>query len=89
MSTPAPARKIAFVGAPPAQGETTITNLINRFYEIEGGMITFDGINVQSIRKDDLRHALGAVLQDTHLFTGTIMDNIRYGRLDATDEGVH
>ncbi|MBT9685937.1 ABC transporter ATP-binding protein [Pseudoflavonifractor sp. MCC625] len=80
-----PGQKIAFVGSTGA-GKTTITNLINRFYEIEGGMITFDGINVQSIRKDDLRHALGAVLQDTHLFTGTIMDNIRYGRLDATDE---
>ena len=80
-----PGQKIAFVGSTGA-GKTTITNLINRFYEIEGGMITFDGINVQSIRKDDLRHALGAVLQDTHLFTGTILDNIRYGRLDATDE---
>jgi len=80
-----PGQKIAFVGSTGA-GKTTITNLINRFYEIEGGMITFDGINVQSIRKDDLRHALGAVLQDTHLFTGTIMDNIRYGKLDATDE---
>ena len=82
-----PGQKIAFVGSTGA-GKTTITNLINRFYEIEGGMITFDGINVQSIRKDDLRHALGAVLQDTHLFTGTIMDNIRYGRLDATDAEV-
>ena len=80
-----PGQKIAFVGSTGA-GKTTITNLINRFYEIEGGMITYDGINVQTIRKDDLRRSLGAVLQDTHLFTGTIMDNIRYGRLDATDE---
>ncbi|NCE63610.1 ABC transporter ATP-binding protein [Pseudoflavonifractor sp. 524-17] len=80
-----PGQKIAFVGSTGA-GKTTITNLINRFYEIEGGMITFDGINIQSIAKDDLRTALGAVLQDTHLFTGTIIDNIRYGRLDATDE---
>ena len=80
-----PGEKIAFVGSTGA-GKTTITNLINRFYEIEGGMITYDGINVQSICKDDLRRSLGAVLQDTHLFTGTIMDNIRYGRLDATDE---
>ena len=79
-----PGQKIAFVGSTGA-GKTTITNLINRFYEIEGGMITYDGINVRSIRKDDLRRSLGAVLQDTHLFTGTIMDNIRYGRLDATD----
>ena len=80
-----PGQKIAFVGSTGA-GKTTITNLINRFYEIEGGMITYDGINVRAIRKDDLRRSLGAVLQDTHLFTGTIMDNIRYGRLDATDE---
>ncbi len=80
-----PGQKIAFVGSTGA-GKTTITNLINRFYEIEGGMITYDGINVRSIRKDDLRRSLGAVLQDTHLFTGTIMENIRYGRLDATDE---
>ena len=80
-----PGQKIAFVGSTGA-GKTTITNLINRFYEIEGGMITYDGINVRSIRKDDLRRSLGVVLQDTHLFTGTIMDNIRYGRLDATDE---
>ena len=80
-----PGQKIAFVGSTGA-GKTTITNLINRFYEIEGGMITYDGINVQDICKDDLRRSLGAVLQDTHLFTGTIMDNIRYGRLDATDE---
>ena len=80
-----PGQKIAFVGSTGA-GKTTITNLINRFYEIEGGMITYDGINVRDIHKDDLRRSLGAVLQDTHLFTGTIMDNIRYGRLDATDE---
>ena len=80
-----PGQKIAFVGSTGA-GKTTITNLINRFYEIEGGMITYDGINVQAICKDDLRRSLGAVLQDTHLFTGTIMENIRYGRLDATDE---
>ena len=80
-----PGQKIAFVGSTGA-GKTTITNLINRFYEIEGGAITYDGIDVKAIRKDDLRRSLGAVLQDTHLFTGTIMDNIRYGRLDATDE---
>ena len=80
-----PGQKIAFVGSTGA-GKTTITNLINRFYEIEGGLITYDGIDVQSIGKDDLRRSLGIVLQDTHLFTGTIMDNIRYGRLDATDE---
>ncbi len=80
-----PGQKIAFVGSTGA-GKTTITNLINRFYEIEGGIITYDGIDVKAIRKDDLRRSLGAVLQDTHLFTGTIMDNIRYGRLDATDE---
>ena len=79
-----PGQKIAFVGSTGA-GKTTITNLINRFYEIEGGMITYDGINVQNIAKDDLRASLGAVLQDTHLFTGTVMDNIRYGRLEATD----
>jgi len=80
-----PGQKIAFVGSTGA-GKTTITNLINRFYEIEGGIITYDGIDVKAIRKDDLRRSLGAVLQDTHLFTGTIMDNIRYGRLEATDE---
>ncbi len=80
-----PGQKIAFVGSTGA-GKTTITNLINRFYEIEGGLITYDGIDVKAIRKDDLRRSLGAVLQDTHLFTGTVMDNIRYGRLDATDE---
>ena len=80
-----PGQKIAFVGSTGA-GKTTITNLINRFYEIQGGSITYDGIDVTMIRKDDLRRSLGAVLQDTHLFTGTIMDNIRYGRLDASDE---
>ena len=80
-----PGQKIAFVGSTGA-GKTTITNLINRFYEIEGGLITYDGIDVKVIKKDDLRRSLGAVLQDTHLFTGTIMDNIRYGRLEATDE---
>ncbi len=80
-----PGQKIAFVGSTGA-GKTTITNLINRFYEIENGLITFDGLDVQAIQKDSLRKALGAVLQDTHLFTGTVMENIRYGRLDATDE---
>ncbi len=80
-----PGQKIAFVGSTGA-GKTTITNLINRFYEIESGRITYDGIDVRDIAKDDLRTSLGMVLQDTHLFTGTVMDNIRYGRLDATDE---
>ncbi len=80
-----PGQKIAFVGSTGA-GKTTITNLINRFYEIENGSITYDGIDVRDIEKDSLRRSLGAVLQDTHLFTGTVMDNIRYGRLDATDE---
>ena len=80
-----PGQKIAFVGSTGA-GKTTITNLINRFYELEGGRITYDGIDVRDIAKDDLRGSLGMVLQDTHLFTGTVMDNIRYGRLDATDE---
>ncbi len=80
-----PGQKIAFVGSTGA-GKTTITNLINRFYEIQDGSITFDGLDVRAIAKDSLRQALGAVLQDTHLFTGTVMDNIRYGRLDATDE---
>ncbi len=82
-----PGQKIAFVGSTGA-GKTTITNLINRFYEIESGTITYDGINVQDISKDSLRRSLGIVLQDTHLFTGTIADNIRYGKLDATDEEV-
>jgi len=80
-----PGQKIAFVGSTGA-GKTTITNLINRFYEIEDGRITYDGIDVRDIEKASLRRSLGAVLQDTHLFTGTVMDNIRYGRLDATDE---
>ena len=80
-----PGQKIAFVGSTGA-GKTTITNLINRFYEIQGGLITYDGIDVKAIRKEDLRQSLGMVLQDTHLFTGTVMENIRYGRLDATDE---
>ncbi len=79
-----PGEKIAFVGATGA-GKTTITNLINRFYDIQNGSITYDGIDIKSIKKDDLRRSLGVVLQDTHLFTGTVMDNIRYGRLDATD----
>ena len=69
-------------------GKTTIINLINRFYEIGGGRITYDGIDIRDIRKDDLRRSLSVVIQDTHLFTGTIADNIRYGRLDATDEDV-
>ena len=80
-----PGQKIAFVGATGA-GKTTITNLINRFYDIEDGKIRYDGININKIKKADLRRSLGVVLQDTNLFTGTIMDNIRYGRLDATDE---
>ena len=80
-----PGQKIAFVGSTGA-GKTTVTNLINRFYEIQGGMITCDGIDVRDIEKDSLRLSQGSVLQDTHLFTGTVMDNIRYGRLDATDE---
>lgn len=80
-----PGQKIAFVGSTGA-GKTTITNLINRFYDIRSGEITYDGIDIKSIRKDDLRRSLGVVLQDTHLFTGTVMDNIRYGRLSATDE---
>lgn len=80
-----PGQKIAFVGATGA-GKTTITNLINRFYDIEDGKIRYDGININKIKKADLRRSLGIVLQDTNLFTGTIMDNIRYGKLDATDE---
>ena len=80
-----PGQKIAFVGSTGA-GKTTITNLINRFYDIQGGHITYDGIDVRDIKKDDLRRSLGIVLQDTHLFTGSVMENIRYGRLDATDE---
>ena len=82
-----PGQKIAFVGATGA-GKTTITNLINRFYEIKKGQIIYDGIDVKDINKDDLRRSLGMVLQDTNLFTGTIKDNIRYGRLDATDEEI-
>lgn len=82
-----PGQKIAFVGSTGA-GKTTITNLINRFYDIQDGKIRYDGININKIRKDDLRHSLGIVLQDTHLFTATVMDNIRYGKLDATDEQV-
>ena len=80
-----PGQKIAFVGSTGA-GKTTITNLINRFYDIQDGKIRYDGINITKIRKSDLRRSLGFVLQDTHLFTGTVMENIRYGRLDATDE---
>ena len=80
-----PGQKIAFVGSTGA-GKTTITNLINRFYDISDGKIRYDGINIQKIRKSDLRRSLGIVLQDTHLFTGTVMENIRYGRLDASDE---
>ena len=80
-----PGQKIAFVGSTGA-GKTTITNLINRFYDITSGTITYDGIDVRKIRKSDLRHSMAVVLQDTHLFTGTILENIRYGRLNATDE---
>ncbi|MDE7100846.1 MAG: ABC transporter ATP-binding protein/permease, partial [Anaeroplasmataceae bacterium] len=83
-----PGQKIAFVGATGA-GKTTITNLINRFYEIQEGKILYDGIDITTIKKADLRRSLGIVLQDTNLFTGTVMDNIRYGRLDATDEEVY
>ena len=82
-----PGEKIAFVGATGA-GKTTITNLINRFYDIQNGKIRYDGINIQKINKSDLRKSLGIVLQDTHLFSGTVADNIRYGKLDATDEEV-
>lgn len=82
-----PGQKIAFVGSTGA-GKTTITNLINRFYDIQEGTITYDGINVRDIAKESLRRSLGVVLQDTHLFTGTVADNIRYGKLDATDEEV-
>ena len=83
-----PGQKIAFVGSTGA-GKTTITNLINRFYDIEDGKIRYDGININHIKKDDLRRSLGMVLQETNLFTGTIMENIRYGRPDATDEEVY
>ena len=80
-----PGQKLAFVGATGA-GKTTITNLINRFYDIADGKIRYDGININHIKKADLRHSLGIVLQDVNLFTGTVMENIRYGKLDATDE---
>ena len=83
-----PGQKVAFVGSTGA-GKTTITNLINRFYDIQDGKIRYDGININKIKKADLRHSLGIVLQDTHLFTGTVMENIRYGKLDATDEEVY
>ncbi len=82
-----PGQKIAFVGSTGA-GKTTIINLINRFYEIQSGVITYDGIDIRRIKKDDLRHSLAMVIQETHLFTGTIADNIRYGKLDATDEEI-
>ena len=82
-----PGQKIAFVGSTGA-GKTTITNLINRFYDIQDGKIRYDGININKIKKDDLRRSLGTVLQDTHLFTGTVRDNIRFGKLDATDEEI-
>ena len=83
-----PGQKLAFVGSTGA-GKTTITNLITRFYDVQDGKIRYDGININKIKKADLRHSLGIVLQDTHLFTGTIMENIRYGKLDATDEEVY
>ena len=82
-----PGQKIAFVGSTGA-GKTTITNLINRFYDVQQGSITYDGIDIKEIRKDDLRRSLSMVLQDTHLFTGTVRENIRYGNLHATDEQV-
>lgn len=82
-----PGQKIAFVGSTGA-GKTTITNLINRFYDIQDGKIRYDGININKIKKADLRHSLGIVLQDTHLFTRTVRDNIRFGKLDATDEEI-
>ncbi len=82
-----PGEKIAFVGSTGA-GKTTITNLINRFYDVPDGKIRYDGININKIKKDDLRRSLSMVLQDTHLFTGTVRDNIRYGKLDATDEEI-
>ena len=82
-----PGQKIAFVGSTGA-GKTTITNLINRFYDVQGGRVVYDGIDVRDIRKDDLRRSLGIVLQDTHLFSGTIADNIRFGKLDATQEEI-
>ena len=82
-----PGQKVAFVGATGA-GKTTITNLINRFYDIADGKIRYDGININKIKKSDLRRSLGIVLQETNLFTGSVMENIRYGRLDATDEEI-
>ena len=82
-----PGQKIAFVGSTGA-GKTTITNLLNRFYDIQGGEITIDGVDIRHIKRENLRHNIAMVLQDTHLFTGTVMENIRYGRLDATDEEV-
>ena len=82
-----PGQKIAFVGSTGA-GKTTITNLLNRFYDIQDGKIRYDGININKIKKADLRRSLGIVLQDTHLFTGTVKDNIRFGKLDATDEEI-
>ena len=82
-----PGQKIAFVGSTGA-GKTTITNLINRFYDIDAGSVTYDGIDVRDIAKDSLRQSLGIVLQDTHLFTGTVADNIRFGKLDATPEEI-
>ena len=83
-----PGQKIAFVGSTGA-GKTTITNLLNRFYEIGNGEIIYDGINIKDINKQDLRRSLGMVLQDTHLFTGTVMDNIRYGKLSATEDEIY
>ena len=82
-----PGQKIAFVGATGA-GKTTITNLLNRFYDIQDGKIRFDGININKIKKADLRHSLGMILQDTNLFTGTIRENIKFGKLDASDDEV-
>ena len=82
-----PGQKVALVGSTGA-GKTTITNLINRFYDIQDGKIRYDGINIRKIKKDDLRKSMAMVLQDTHLFTGTVADNIRFGKLDATDEEV-
>ena len=81
-----PEQNLFLITGDTGAGKTTITNLINRFYDIQKGSITYDGIDIKLIKKDDLRRSLGVVLQDTHLFTGTVMDNIRYGRLDATDE---
>ena len=82
-----PGQKIAFVGSTGA-GKTTMTNLINRFYDVQGGSVVYDGIDVRDISKTSLRHSLGIVLQDTHLFTGTVADNIRFGKLDATQEEI-